>query len=187
MSRLIRIGDKLINQEKIMSIIDQILELREAGLSQQEVANRLGLERPFISRLEGLGEVRQGSRLAVIGFPVLNKKEIENLLQEMGVDFFLLMTDQERWKFIQDKSGLELLNTIMDLTMHIKTFDVVIVIGSDLRIKIAQALLDKEVVVPVYIGESPIEGDRRVDPEDLRQILLACREKKITTGSGRRR
>jgi len=169
---LSRIGDKIINRHKIDSYIDQVLELRSQGLSQQEVANRLGLERTFISRLEGMGEVRQGHRVAVLGFPISNKDELIEVTNELGIDFAMLMTDEERWDFVRQKSGVELLNELMALMMKLRTYDVVVVIGSDLRIRIAQALMDKE-VVPIKLGDTPIEQDQHVDPVYLREILTA--------------
>jgi len=170
---LLRIGDKIINRQKLNSWIDRIFELRSQGLSQQEVAQRLGLDRAFISRLEGLGEIRQGRRLAVIGFPVLNKAELQAALEEVGVDFVFLLTDRERWEFVGAASGIELLNKIMDLIVRLRDYDVVVVIGSDLRIRIAQALLDRE-VIPFNLGSSPIAEDQYVDPEVLREIIAAC-------------
>jgi transcriptional regulator with XRE-family HTH domain len=169
---LVRIGDKIINRHKIDSYIDQVLELRAQGLSQQEAAKRLGLERTFISRLEGMGEVRQGSRVAVLGFPVANKEELLAVADELGIDLAMLMTDEERWDFVKQKTGVELLNELMALMMKLRTYDVVVVIGSDLRIRIAQALLDKE-VVPVMLGETPISQDQYVDPVFFRAILTA--------------
>lgn len=174
MEPLIRIGDKLIKRQKINSAIDRILELRATGLSQREVAKRLGLERTFISRVEGLGEIRQGQRIALIGFPVLNIPELNLIAEEMGVEFTYLLTDQERWSLVLEKQGLDFLNFLMNLIMQLRTYDVVVVIGSNLRISMAKTLLDKE-VVPLYLGESPIEGDKWVDPELLRQIIQACR------------
>lgn len=171
---LIRIGDKIISRHKIEGSLDRILELRAQGLSQRDVASRLGLERSFISRLEGLGEVRQGARVAVVGFPIANKQEIQRLLEELGVEYVLLMTDQERWEFVSQKSGVELLNAVMELMMELRTYDVVVVLGSDLRIRIARALLDKE-VIPVKLGDTPIAQDQYVDPDYLREILAACR------------
>ncbi len=176
METLIRVGDKLIKRQKINSVIDRILELRATGLSQREVAKRLGLERTFISRVEGLGEIRQGQRIALMGFPILNKSELNQIADEMGVEFVYLLTDQERWNLVLEKRGLDFLNFLMNLIMQLRTYDVVVVIGSDLRIKMAQTLLDKE-VVPLYLGESPIEGDKWIDPELLRQILQACQLK----------
>ena len=52
---LFRIGEKMISPEKLNRIIEQILEQRSRGLSQQEVAVRFGVDRTFVSRLEGLG------------------------------------------------------------------------------------------------------------------------------------
>ena len=124
---LFRIGEKLISTEKLHRIIEQILEQRSRGLSQQDVAGRFGVDRTFVSRLEGLGAVRKGSSLAVIGFPVKNKDEILALLTELGVDFSLIMTDDERWRFVQEKSGIELFNEIMSLVAKARTFDVVVV------------------------------------------------------------
>lgn len=178
MKALLRIGDKLISRDKISSILDRILELRASGQSQQEVAKQLGVERTFISRLEGIGEIRQGERQAVIGFPVLNKAELATVLKELGVDFTFLMTDKERWDFIRRQNAYALVDSLMELMMHLRTFDQVVIIGSDLRIKIAQTILDKE-VIPICLGLSPIKEDKWVDPEVVRQILQAGRPRMV--------
>ena len=169
-----RVGEKLIGSEKLHRIIEQILEQRSQGLSQQDVADRFGVDRTFVSRLEGLGSVRKGSSLAVIGFPVKNKDEIQTLLMELGVDFSLIMTDAERWRFVQEKSGIELLNEIMGLVARVRTYDVVIIIGSKQRIRWCAALLDGE-VVGVELGETPITRDEIVDHGRLRSLIMAVR------------
>jgi transcriptional regulator with XRE-family HTH domain len=171
---LIRIGEKLISLEKLHRIIEQILEQRSRGLSQQEVADRFSVDRTFVSRLEGLGAVRKGSSLAVIGFPVQNKEEILALLAELGVDFGLIMTDTERWRFVREKSGIELLNEIMGLVSRVRAYDVVIVIGSKERIRWCAALLDKD-VVGIEIGDAPITEDKIVDLGRLRELILAVK------------
>ncbi|MDI3501622.1 MAG: hypothetical protein PWP22_1393, partial [Thermoanaerobacter sp.] len=68
--KFIKIGDKTINLEKLHGIIDKIIEMRQNGLSQQEVASRFKVDRSFVSRLESLGEVRKGGNIAVVGFPI---------------------------------------------------------------------------------------------------------------------
>ncbi|MDN5348585.1 MAG: hypothetical protein PWP65_2150 [Clostridia bacterium] len=173
---LIRIGDKLIDRRKIASAIDRILELRRRGISQQEVARQLGLDRSFVSRLENLGEIRRGQRVAVIGFPVANKEELEEVLRQEGVEFSFLLTDAERWEYIRTKNGLELLNELMVLVARLRDYDNVILIGSDYRIKISEALLGKE-VIGMEIGTSPIKGDRYVDPEKLRCLIREVMQK----------
>ena len=70
----IRIGDKVISKEKLWSKIEKILDLRVKGLSQHEAARRMSLDRTFISRLEDW-ERRKGHSIAVVGFPIKNKKE----------------------------------------------------------------------------------------------------------------
>lgn len=168
--QVIRVGSKLINTEKIARIIDEVLQLRVQGFSQQEVANRLNLDRTFVSRLEKLGEIRKGRKVAVVGFPIQNTGELKKMLTEEGVDYALLFTDKERWDFVQRGNGVDLLNSIMKIITDLRTYDITLVIASNYRIKLCQALLDKE-VIGFEIGKSPIEGDRYVPVEEIRGII----------------
>lgn len=172
--KLIRIGDKVISREKIDRVVDEILRLRSQGYSQQETANLLGLERTFISRLEGIGEIRKGTKIAVFGFPLKNTEELQKICQEEGVDFTLLMTDEERWQFIEGKSAAELVNLLMELIAAAQQFDTVIMIGSDMRVKVAQAILDRE-VIGITIGQTPIEEDVYLEPDVLRTAIKSVR------------
>lgn len=172
MNDFYRIGEKLISMEKLTRAVTQIMSLRSEGLSQQEVAERFGVDRSFISRLETLGAVRKGARLAVVGFPVKNKEEILSLLEEAGVDFSLIMTNDERWRFVREKSGIQLFNEVMRLVAKIRTYDVVILIGSRQRINWSAALLDKE-TIGIDLGESPLTEDKYVDPGRLRDLILS--------------
>jgi len=167
---LTRIGGKVIDRQRIYRIIDRILDLRAAGVSQQEVAEREGTERSFISRLEALGEVYRGARIALVGFPIANKDELLALAKEEGIEYALVLTDEERWRWVQEKSGSELLNEVMKIIAHLRTYDVVLFLGSDMRVRVVEALLDKKVVC-VEIGRSPIKGDRHVDLEKLRGLI----------------
>lgn len=170
-----RIGDKIVSMEKLTRSLTRMMSLRSEGVSQQEVADRCGVDRSFISRLEGLGAVRRGSSIAVVGFPLQNKDEILSLLGDLGVDFSLIMTNEERWRFVREKSGLELLNQLMELVAKIRTYDVVILIGSRQRINWSAALLDKE-ALGISLGESPLTEDKYVDPEHLRKLILSAQE-----------
>ena len=170
-----RLGDKVISRNKIDSLINRIFELRTRGMSQTEVAGRLGVDRTMICRLENLGEIRKGRKLAVIGFPIKNKEEVYEALTREGIDYVFLLTEHERWDFIRQKSGLELLNTIMDMIAMVHSFDQVVVLGSNKRIKIFEAVLDKE-VVGFEIGESPIREDKYVDPEAIVGLIRAIKK-----------
>jgi transcriptional regulator with XRE-family HTH domain len=170
----IRIGEKLISRERVIHMVDRILERRAAGESQQEAANELGVDRSFVSRLETLGEIRKGGKVALIGFPVSNKAELEEVCQSFGVDYCLLLTDQERWQLANESSGTDLINQLMQLMATIRSYDTVIFIGSNMRIHLAEALTDKQ-LISINIGESPIQGDRYVDPEVVSQILEGLR------------
>lgn len=165
-----RLGDKIISRKKIDGIVAKMFELRSGGMSQTEVATRLGVDRTLVCRLENLGEIRKGKRLAVFGFPIKNKQEIYDTLVKEGVDYIFLLTEHERWDFIGQKSGLELFNTIMEMIARAHTFDQVVVMGSNKRIKITETVLDKE-VVGFEIGESPIREDKYVDPEEIIRLI----------------
>ncbi|MCL6560374.1 MAG: helix-turn-helix domain-containing protein [Firmicutes bacterium] len=172
---LIRLGEKIISRRKIDQVISDIFQLRAKGLSQTEVAGRLGVDRTLVCRLESLGEIRKGSRLAVVGFPVLNRMELQEALEKEGVDFIFLMSEAERWDFIRQKSGIDLFDSIMELIAKAHTFDQVVVIGSNKRIKIFEAVLDKD-VVGFEIGESPIQEDKKVDIEEVLELVRAIKK-----------
>jgi len=169
-----RVQDKIISRQKIDSVVSRILEMRARGFSQQEVADRLGVDRTFISRLEGIGEIRKGASIAVVGFPILNKAEIEEILHKEGVDRFLLMTEEERINYVQTKTGAELLNELMNLISEFRKYDVVVGIGSDVRLKLIKGILDNE-VIGIEIGESPLTEDKWVDPAEVKKVLQAVK------------
>ncbi len=171
---LVRIGEKLISRQKLYSLIDNCLDLRTRGYSQQEVANRLKTDRSLISRLESYGEIRKGKTIGVIGFPIQNCSVLEAMLLEEGADFFLLLSETERRRFLTEKSGLELFNTILELLTCFRAFNTVIVIGSDQRIKLITSLLNNE-VIGVEIGESPLAEDCYLDPERIRGIIRSIK------------
>ena len=171
---LYRIGDKLIDKDKINKMITSIIELRLQGLSQQEAAKELHVDRTFISRLEGIGEVHRGGKIGVVGFPIANKAELEKKLQAENVEFCLLMTDEERIRFADEKSGLEFLNVVMELVAEARSCDAVIVLGSSYRIKVCEALLAKE-VVGMEIGVTPIQQDVFVDTEEVARLIRLLR------------
>jgi len=176
----LRIGDKIISRDKLNSQIERIFDLRVQGFSQQEVARRLSLDRALISRLETMGEVRKGSRIAVLAFPVQNKAELLTAVAEEGIDFSLVMTEKERWAYVDEKSGLELFNKVTDLMSRLKSYDSLLVIASNKRIKFFQSIFSQE-VVGLEIGPSPICEDKFVDVDAVRTLIRglkgsSCRE-----------
>ncbi len=168
----VRIGDKIVSREKIDEAIDDILARRAKGHSQAEVAGEMGVDRTFISRLETLGELRKGGSMALVGFPLANCDEVEKVAREEGVEFVLVMNDQERWGFVKTKSGIDLLNELMGLISMFRKHQKVILIGSDKRLEIMKGLLDKHTeVVTITIGRSPMSGDVNVDTDALRKTI----------------
>ncbi len=163
-------GDKVINKNKIIRTITKILELRSQGLSQTEVAKALNLERTFISRLESIGEVHKGKRVALVGFPVANKDEIQRMAINIGIEFVFLLSEDERWSFLE-KNGLQLFNQLMEILIQLQEFDLVIFLGSDMRIDLADTLLEGK-VVGIELGRSPITEDQYVDIDVLENVIL---------------
>lgn len=172
---LIRIGDKLISLSRIVTTISEMLDLRRQGFSQADVAKKFNTDRTFLSRLESLGEIRKGKTIALVGFPIKNIDEIKQVAAEEGVDFSLLMTDRQRWDFVYEKSGIELLNEVMSIIYKVRQYDVVIILGSDQRLRLFKALLDNE-VVPIDLGKSPITEDVYVEPDYLRNIIRTIKK-----------
>lgn len=172
----IRIGDKVLSMEKIYDSINEILSLRSRGLSQQEVASRLGVDRTFVSRLETLGEVQRGGAIAIVGFPLANVQELERVAREEGVEFVLLLNDRDRWQFVRERSGAELLNELMQIIARVRSFPKVILIGSDKRLEIMKGLLDRGTdVKTIVIGKSPMTGDVYLNPDSLREVIRYMR------------
>ncbi len=165
-----RIGEKVVNDSKIQRKIKNILKLREKGFSQSRVAEEMNVERTFISRLESIGEIRKGRRIALVGFPVANKEEIIKTGKKYGLDFIFLLTEEERWNFIENKTGLELFNTVMEIMVKLKEFDLVIFLGSDMRLDLIDKLMDGK-IIGLKLGESPIKENKYVEVEKVEKII----------------
>ena len=171
----VRIGEKLVSLTRIRLVVEQAMALRAEGLSQSEVSSRLGVDRTLISRLESVGEIRVGHRVALIGFPVANKAAVEQLAAQLGVDFVWVMTDAERRAFAHSLSGAALIDNILAMAARVREFDAVVLLASDRRIRLMESLLDRSTVVPIILGEAPLDRDVRVDVVALEQVLLTLR------------
>ncbi|WP_031517136.1 transcriptional regulator [Desulfofalx alkaliphila] len=171
---LVRIGNKIVSKRKIHKVVDELLQLRASGIPQTEAASRLGIDRTFVSRLESLGEIRKGKSIAVIGFPIVNKQELRLALEGEGVDFIYLLTERERWDYVKNRSGLDLFNSIMEIIAKVHACDQVIVLGSNQRIKLVEAVLDKD-VIGFTLGESPITEDCYVESDEVVAMVRAIK------------
>lgn len=186
---IIRVGNKVISKEKINNLISKILQLRASGSTQTDVANSLGVERSFISHLEGLGEVRSGKRVALVGFPVGNKKEIEELALKKGIEFVYLLSQEERKSFEKKKTSAEVFNELLDVLSFLVNFDVIIILGSDKRIAQFEQIFGRR-VVSCQLGKSPIQKSVTVDLgtlEILFEKAIKIRKWEVWREKGRQR
>ncbi len=172
--RPIHIGDKTIDADKVHRITDEMLEMRTRGLSQQEVAERFRIDRTFVSRLENMGEIKKGGSMALIGFPVQNRKELEGIARENGVELVFLLSEKERWDFVTNKDGAQLFNLVLDIIAKLRSYDKIIFLGSDKRTKLVEEILGNEVFT-LDIGESPITQDVYIDPERFISVIRTIR------------
>jgi len=177
--RVFRIGEKLVSLNKVMRLVEKTLEMREKSHSQQEIATRLHLDRSFISRLESIGEIRKGRRVAVIGFPLTNSSELTAICRDFGLDFSMLLNDQERWALVQDKQALDFFNKMLEIVTRLREYDTLIMITSEKWFHMAEALLDLQIIF-ISLGPTPISEDRTIEQQQLRDTL----EQVLQTGKG---
>ncbi len=168
--RVFRIGEKLISLDKVMRQVEKALEMREKGHSQKDIATRLHLDRSVISRLESIGEVRKGRRVAVIGFPLANSSELTEICRAFGLDFSMLLNDRERWALVQDKQALDFFNKMLEVVTRLREYDTLIMITSEKWFHLAEALLDLQIIY-ISLGPTPISEDRTIDPQQLKDAL----------------
>jgi predicted DNA-binding ribbon-helix-helix protein len=166
---LVRIGEKIIHRERLFELVDKILQLRAKGATQQDVANSLDLERPFISNLERLGEIRSGKRIALVGFSIQNREEVSTIAHDHGVDFTYLITKQELLATVDTKSRMYAFHKILDMLARLKDFDLLVFLGPLEESK----LLEK--VLSVEIFTSPVQalpdGSFFINPRELNLAL----------------
>ncbi len=172
---LVRIGSKLVSRSRIDRRIDEIIDLRIQGKSQQETADLLGIDRTFVSRVEALGEIRKGGRVALVGFPIKNARELESAARDEGVDFVLLFTDEERRAFAASVSGADLINEIMSLSVKLRSYDALLFLGSDLRLEMVESMIGRDVVVGMPLGASPLTEDVEVDVTQIIDVIRTLR------------
>ena len=67
------------------------------------------------------------------------------------------------------------MNEVMSIIYKVRQYDVVIMLGSEQRLRLFKALLDNE-VVSIEIGKSPITQDVYVEPDNLRNIIKTLKK-----------
>lgn len=133
--RTIRIGDKVISLERARHLVERIFHLRSTGSTQQEVASLLGVERSFISHLEGLGEIRRGKQIALLGSSIKNPAQIEQQAKDLGIDLIYL-ADGERAS----------MREILSIIAQVKGLDFVVFLGSQDEAFLLERIIDTRIV-----------------------------------------
>ncbi len=66
------------------------------------------------------------------------------------------------------------MNWLMGLMLEMSEYDHVIMIGSDMRIRLAEGIVGDK-ALGVVIGASPIEEDVYYSPEKLRELITSIK------------
>lgn len=173
--RMWRIGGKLISEEKLFTGIEGIMDDREAGATQSEAAELHHVQRSFVSFLETLGEVRRGSRVAIVAFPVSNAEEIEELAERYSIDMVLALSQETRERIEGGTSAASVFNALMATMEELAQFDAIIVCASDLRIASAKRIFGPS-VFSIELGASPLRSDVEVDLTQLEELICSLLE-----------
>lgn len=179
--KLYRIGDKVISEDKLRDAIAAILEDREAGATQDDAAKSHGVQRSFVSFLESLGEVRKGSRVALVGFPIANAEEVKALAENHALDFVLVLSQEER-EYIESGEVTTVFNTLLETIATLRDYDTLVLMASDWRIKTMERILGTE-VVGIPLGPSPLREAVTVDLGQLDEILSGVMSARPVHGS----
>lgn len=182
--KIYRIGGKVISGEKVVRAIDEILEIRVAGATQEEAAASAGVPRTFVSYLETLGSVRKGAKIAFIAFPVSNKEAAAALAEKYGIELILVFSQSEREQ-VEGSSAATLFNSMLDTLAALKSFDTAVVAASDYRIGTFHDVLDCE-VIGVELGQTPLTEDVEVNLVELEEIFKALLSKEPPQDTTRR-
>lgn len=135
MRKEIKIGDKIISIERASSLIDKIFDLRSSGSTQEEVAKMLGIERSFISHLEGIGEVRKSKEIALIGSGLTDVKRVEDMAGKLGIEHVFLNQD-----------GTARIEDALQVLALLRNIDFIIFLGPAKEHKLLEAVLDKKII-----------------------------------------
>lgn len=169
--RLFRIGEKVVSLERLVDELAAVLEDRQGGATQLEVSLRHGVERSFVSRMESLGEVRRGPKVALVAFPVANADEVRALAEERALDLVMVFSQAER-ETIEGGDASDVFNRTLDTLAALKDFDVVVLLASDWRIRTVEKVLGRETIA-IPLGTSPLRHDVPVDVAELSAVLDA--------------
>ena len=69
---------------------------------------------------------------------------------------------------------MELLDGLMKMVSNLKDFDALIMAGSDMRVRVAEAFMGNR-AYGIELGKSPIKGDVWLDPQKLRAIIAGIK------------
>lgn len=131
----IKIGDKIISLDRASDLIDRIFDMRSNGSTQEEVAKTLGVERSFISHLEGIGEIRKSKEIAFIGSGVKDPAAVKQIVHGLNFEHVFINND-----------GRALIGEALAVLSKLKEIDFIIFLGPETEHKLLESVLDKKII-----------------------------------------
>jgi len=147
MKKEIRIGDKIISMDRASALIDKIFDMRSAGSTQEEVAKRLGIERSFISHLEGIGEVRKSKEIAFIGSGVSDPERVERMAGELGFEHVFINSD-----------GMARIEDALGILAVLRDIDYIVFLGPTAEHRLLEIVMDKKIIGIAPENEASLDG-----------------------------
>ncbi len=135
MKKEFAIGDKVISLERANALVDRIFDLRSTGSTQAEVAKMLGIERSFISHLEGIGEVRKSKEIAFIGSGVVDSERVDGVARDLGFEHVFINAD-----------GMTRIEDALGVLTILKDIDFIIFLGPATEHRLLETVLDKKII-----------------------------------------
>jgi transcriptional regulator with XRE-family HTH domain len=135
MKKEIKIGDKIISMDRASTLIDKIFAMRSSGSTQEEVAKQLGVERSFISHLEGIGEVRKSKEIAFIGSGVADAGRVESMVSDLNFEHVFINAD-----------GTAHIEDALGVLAILKEIDFIVFLGPATERKLLETVLEKKIV-----------------------------------------
>jgi hypothetical protein len=178
--RFYRIGDKVVSRERVGDLVSSILEARESGATQEEAAAQFGVQRTFVSFLETAGEVRRGKRVALVGFPVGNADEVREVAARHGVEYAMLLSQEQR-EGLEAGPADRMFNLVIETLAELTAYDVIVLLASERRVGPVERILGREVVA-ISLGPSPLRSDVQVDTAELDTLLAGITDQESRPG-----
>ena len=124
-----------------------------------------------------MGEIRKGKKIAVVGFNIKNKDEIEKVALGSGVELIRLFGEKGKENLIKGKNGEDILDSAFKVFAELANFDLIVFMASKKRVRKAEKIFGKRIYGFVE-GRDKNTEEIFIHPEKFKAILEGITKKK---------